>query len=499
MKPTRMRFFDFAGGLNTKSPPMTLQLNEASDLQNINLLPTGGFQKRNGNSVFNSSAMESGAAVHGLGYYRTSLTSDYMMAIAGTKLFKADNLDGTMDDITGAVTITTGQDKIWTHCQMNNLSIFIGGAPDAPIKWNSTGNAAVLGGSPPSGEFGITANSRLFIGNTASNPSRIQWCILGNPEDWSGTGSGSQDVGLNDGDTLVGASVLGIDTMLLFKQNSVHMLSIRSAPFPLYPLFSGVGAVSKRAIVNVDGVVYFITPEPRMKATDGTSVITFPDSIDNVWDGLNKSRLKYIHGIHNRRLRQIWWFVSTETAGTHDLCMIWDLERKCWLKHTSGFSMNCSSFTSDRIIYAGAYNGKIYKLDDSSTQNDESESTTTVTSFWRSGWLDLSDALEAKTPQYACLIYNSENNLNFEFSYGFDFNEDRTTEFIYSNEGSVWNTGIWGTMLWGGNKNSTHSFQMKGSGKFIQYFIKHHNPSESFTFNGIEAGININEVRSMRS
>ncbi len=110
MKPTAVRLYDFTGGLNTKSPPTTLKFNEASDLQNINILPTGGFEQRNGNSTFNSSAMDSASAVHGLGYYRTSLSTDYMMAVAGTKIFKADNLDGTMDDITGAVTITAGQD-----------------------------------------------------------------------------------------------------------------------------------------------------------------------------------------------------------------------------------------------------------------------------------------------------------------------------------------------------------------------------------------------------
>lgn len=498
MKPTAFRLYDFTGGLNTKSPPMVLKMNEASDLQNINLLPTGGFQKRNGNSVFNSSAMDSGSSVHGLGYYRTSLTSDYMMAIAGTKLFKSTNLSGTMDDITGAVTITTGQDNIWTHCQMNNLSIFIGGAPNAPIKWNGTGNAAVLGGTPPNGEFGIVANSRLFIGNTASNPSRIQWCILGNPEDWTGTGSGSQDVGLNDGDTLVGASVIGFDSMLLFKQNSIHTLAIRSAPFPLFPLFTGVGAVSKRAIVNVDGTVYFITPEPRMKATDGTNIITFSDSIDDVWDSLNKSRLKYIHGVHNRRLRQIWWFVSSSSATTHNLCIIWDLERKCWLRHTTGHAMNVSSFTADRIIYCGAYDGKIYKMDDSSTTNDSSESSPTINSFWNSGWMDFLNTLEAKTPQYADLVFNGGNDLNFKFSYGFDFNSDRINESLTYNSGSIWGTGLWDSMTWGGASSTARFVQMKGSGKFFQYRIAHNTSGQNFIFNGIEFGINKNEVRSIR-
>jgi len=305
-------------------------------------------------------------------------------------------------------------------------------------------------------------------------------------------------VGLNDGDTLVGASVIGIDTMLLFKQNSVHMLAIRTAPFPLFPLFSGVGAVSKRGIVNVDGIVYFITSEPRMKATDGTNVISFPDSIDNLWDSLNKSRLKYIHGVHNRRLRQIWWFVSTTSATEHDLCIVWDLERKCWLRHTSGYRMNVSEFTADRVIYGGTTTGQLFKLDNPNATDDASESPTTINAFWRSGWMDFSDTLEAKTPQYADIVFGGGGNVNFTFGYGFDFNEDRVIENIAYNSGSLWNIGLWDLMTWGGNTNLARFFQMKGSGKFIQHLIRHNTTGQTFTFNGIEVGINKNEVRSLR-
>lgn len=497
MKPRSIRFFDFTGGLNTKSPPMVLKSTEASDLQNINLLPTGGIQKRNGNSVFNSTAMDSGNAIHGIGYYRTSPSSDYLMSIAGTKIYKSDNLDGTMDDITGAVSITTGKDNIWTYAQMNNLAIFVGGGPDAPIKWNGTGNAAVLGGTPPNGAFCIAANNRLFIGNTSSNPSRMYWCTLGNPEDWSGSGSGSQDVRLNDGDDLVGASVVGLDTMLLFKQSSIHMLNIRSAPFPLYQLFFDVGAVSKRGIVSVDGVVYFITPEPRMKATDGTNVISFPSSIDDVWDSLNKNRLKYIHGIYNRRLRQIMWFVSSNSATTHDLCLIWDLDHKCWLKHTSGHAMNVSSLTADRTIYAGGYDGKIYKLDDATSYNDASESNPIIDAYWRSGWLDFNSSLESKTLQYIDLSFSGGGDVNFSFSYGFDFTEDRNTHNINFSYGDLWDVGLWDFMTWGGNANSSRMIHPSGSGKFIQYLIKHRVSNQRFVFNTVEMGVSQNEVRAL--
>lgn len=488
------KFFDFTGGLNTKSPVTSLAMNQAMDLQNINILPSGGFEKRRGNTAFNSSAMVgSTTAVTGLGYYKTAAGVEYMMAIAGTKAFKADNLDGTMDDITGAVTITTGTNNIWTHTNFNDLSIFVGGAPDAPIRWNATGNMTALAGSPPSGSFGFSANNRMFIGGTTANPSRIYWSILGNPEDWTGTGSGSQDVQLNDGDTLVGAAVMGIDHALLFKQNSIHDLAIRTSPFPLFPLFSNVGAISKRGIVVVDGVAYFITPEPRMKATDGTNIIEFPDTIDDIWDSLVISRLPYIHGMYYRRLHQIWWFVTT-TGSTHDLCIVWDLKRKCWLKHPTGFKMNCSAMIQNRLAYAGGYDGKIYLQDAASTYVDNSETTTAINAYWRSGWMDFGTTIETKNVPYSVLCYTTQVSGTFNYSYGYDFNQDQSSSDPISMQasGSVWDSFLWDVGAWGTNSDATSLVNMAGNGKFFQHAVRNGNSGEPFMFNGIEIPIEQN-------
>lgn len=493
-----LRFFDFTGGLNTKSPVTALSLNQALDLQNINLLPSGGFEKRRGNSVFNSSAMNSGANVQGLGYFKLSSGSDFLVAISGDKIYKSDDLDGTMDDITGAVSIASGQNNIWTNSAMNDLIIFVGGAPDAPVKYSGSGNAAALGGSPPQGKFGIMANNYFFIGNTTANPSRIQWSIFGNPEDWTGTGSGSHDVQKNDGDTLVGGTLLGLDNMVLFKENSVHLLNIRTPPFPLFPLFRGTGAISPLGIVNVNGVVYFITPEPRMYATDGTNIIGFPDALDDVWDDLNKLRLKYIHGQYYKRLNQIMWFASSSSATKHDVCIVWDLNRKAWLRHPKGHNMNVSCIAQNRLLYAGGYDGKIYRQDAPSVYLDNSETSTTIDAFWRSGWYGFEKEILSKTGLYADLNFTTQSSGSFEFSYGFDFSEDRRTEIIsMAAVGDVYGTGIYGTSVFGGQTDRMTLRHMGGAGKFFQFAIRNRNASQQFAFNGAVIAMIENEPKAM--
>ena len=482
-----VRFFDFSGGLNTNAPVTSLPFNQAIDLQNINLLTSGGFEKRRGNSEFNASAMNSGANVQGIGYYRQSDSDDFLMAIAGAKIFKADSLDGTMDDITGAVAITAAQNNIWTHSVMNDLSIFVGGAPDAPIKYSGAGNAAALGGTPPNGSFGIQLNNYFFIGNTAANPSRIQWSIFGNPEDWSGTGSGSQDVSKNDGDTLVGAAALQNDRLILFKQNSIYELIVRNPPFPLFPKIIGTGACGKSAIVVVDGIIYFITPEPRMKAFDGYKIIDFPDAIDDVWNGLNTSRLAYIQGIYNKRLRQIWWICSNGAATANNYCIVWDLERKCWLRNTSGYGMNVIGLAQERRIFGGAYNGKIYELDKSSSYTDASESTASINGYWRSGWFDIQSMIQNKYLPYVDINIVGQTSGTFSFSYGFDFAADRKTESrTMVSAGDKWDQFLWNVGLWGGQTDVSRLIFTKGKGKFFQYLLMNNNNNERFQVNGIE-------------
>lgn len=491
---------DFSGGLNTDSSPTSLELNEAIDMDNVISLPTGGFIKRNGNSAFNSSAMASGAAVHGLGYMRTLTEVEYLMAICGTKLFKSE-FDGTMDDITGALTITTGQDNQWTYAQMNDLAIFVGGnrSTDVPIKWNASGNGAVLGGTPPVGKWCITGNNRLFIANTVAAPSRIQWCILGNPEDWTGDGSGSQDVATNDGDTLVGADLLGNDHLLLFKQNSIHELIIRTAPFPLFPLFKKVGAVSNQGIVNVDGITYFITPEPRMKATDGTKIIDFPITIDSVWDGLNKARLQYIQGVYDKKRKLLLWFCSNGSSGTNNFCIGWDLTDKSWFKFTTGHNMNVLSIMQDRLIYGGGYDGKVYKMNDENATNDASESTSAINGYWRSGWLDMGEMINAKNIPYTDINFSTQDNGSFDFSYGYDFDQDRNTISINMEAGGgKFGTAIFGVDVFGGTSDKTKMNFMKGNGKFFQFRLRNNGSSQRFQINRMSFPSNLDAPLALR-
>ena len=473
-KGQTLSFKDFSGGLVTTLPATSLGLHQAADLDNIIILPGGlGITNCRGNTAFNTAAMNGGAAVTGLAYFQTLARDNWLVAISGDKIFKSDNLDGTMDDITGAVTITNNADNIWSFVPFNDKIIAFGF--DAPWQWNGSGDATALGGSPPTADFGFAHNNRVFA--LQSSTDTIRWCVLGDPEDWSGVGSGFAAVGsLEDSQTLIGAAALTNDQALLFKENSVYQMSTRNlvdGAFPIFPLHSGVGACGKHAIVNVRDEVFFITPQGSMLSTNGQRVQSYPPLINDLWDSLYDFKKRNIHGIHYEGQDHDWliWIVSTGVSSTHNLALIWDLNHNCWLKRTQGLNANVAAVDMNGNLYTGGYNGYIYIQDVESKYTMDSENDAAVSWKWRTGWIT-GDLLKKIRPQSFAVQHTTSTIGELNFSVGFNFNEDAYTKQLPMEGGTAqWDVAKWDEDKWGSNLQTIRGTRLTGMGNSFQFAI----------------------------
>lgn len=478
----------FAGGMHSNTPVTELEADEAYDLSNIVLSHSGkGFRTRYANATFNSTAMNSGANVQGLGYFKPSSGNDHLVAICGAKAFESTSLDGTMNDITGAVSISAGQNNIWTQVVFNDKSIWFGGpatSPDAPIRYTGAGNMAALAGSPPSAYGAFQANNRVFAFRTSSAPDTIYWSIVGNEADWTGVGSGSSSVWTKDGDSLTAAAVMSNSTVLLFKQNSVHKMMINtlvSSAFPIFPLFEGVGCVGKHACVVAYGLCYFITPEGSLRVTDGNRILQdseLPnmDNIDDIWAGIPSSRYQYIQGKHIVGIDydHIVWIVSYGSGQTtNNYALVWDIKNNCWLRHKTGYKANVIELTQTGSIYTGHYNGKIYLQDATTTgTTDASEGNLNIDSYWQSGWQKQSVIENIKQPRKAILSFGSQTQGTIQFSWGFDYSYNSNSASIsQTSPGGRWGE-LWGVMLWGGATDYSRSVRIVGRGNLFSYRIR---------------------------
>lgn len=483
---------DFSGGLNTFDPEYISPLNQSPDLDNVIILDKG-FKKRNGDVAWNSSAMIStSTAITGLGYIQYNNATQFLNCIAGSKFFTDNGLSGTMTDTTGAVTITSGTNNLWTSVNFNNLQIWFGGPStgyDAPFKYSGSGNAAVLGGSPPSAATVFAANNRIFAISTTANPSRILWPVLANPEDWTGAGSGNADVAVSDGEALQCGIVTGPDTAILFKNSSTHLMVLTRAPFPIYQLQHGIGIAGPRAYAYANGIIYFMTPGLRMKSTtDGINFTTYPNDINDIFDSINTStRISFIQGIYYQPLEWIMWIVSTGSNTTNNYLIVWDIQRKCFLRCTKGFKANSIGLVQNRRLFMGHYDGKMYEKLKATIFSDASESSPgAIDAYWRSPFRSLNDGVDTvDQPIYLNVVALTETSSTLDISYGFDFTSPSTVNtFSLAATGGVWDSSLWDSAVWGGQNSTILSQFIQGRGNLFSFKMRNATASQGYTVQG---------------
>jgi hypothetical protein len=495
---------DFSGGLNTFDPEYSSDLTQSPDLDNLIILDKG-FKKRYGDTKWNGVPMvDSGTAIQGGGYVKFDSGTEFLTAVAGAKFFSDNSLGGTMADVTGSVSITAGQNNLWTPINFNDLQIWFGGPssnPDAPFKYSGSGNIAALGGTPPSAATVFGANNRIFAISTAANPSRIFWPVISNPEDWTGAGSGNSDVALSDGEALQFGVSTGPDTAVLFKNSSTHMMITTTAPFPIYQLQKGIGAAGARSFAYANGVIYFITPGRRMKMTqDGMNFMDAPNDINDIWDTINPTRIPYIQGIYYQALEWIMWFVSIGTSTTNNTAIIWDIQHKCFLRCTTGFKCNAIFQVQNRRLFAGHYDGSLYEKLKPSVFGDDSEgSPGVIDAYWRTPFKNDGSGLDATIhPLNINVSALTETSSTLDISYGFDFIPNFTTQtFSIFATGGRWDEAIWDSDVWGGQNATILTDFVFGRGNLFSFRMRNAIATQPFTVQGASIRLRPDKARKV--
>ncbi len=196
-----------------------------------------------------------------------ALTGDEgdMDTIVSVGLKVANDLDQSftiwIDDVRATKPNTGDEDNTYTSEIMSELYIFNNGV-DSIKKWDmQTNTVQDLGGaSNYRCKAMITYGERLCLFHTIESgytyPQRVRWSVVGDPEDWTGAGSGAT--------TLVG--VLGIDFIqsvqklsnyvVIYAERTIALMEYRgtdpSDPFAFLTRVAGMGLAAPRAIVNLD-------------------------------------------------------------------------------------------------------------------------------------------------------------------------------------------------------------------------------------------------------
>ena len=462
------------GGLNTNSGPLGLEENDSSDLQNIDFDKGGSFKQRNGYTALNTTSIDAGEPIDGL-YWVITTAIRKPIAICNAKAYRMDSLDGTWDDITGAVTITP--DKHF------DFETFIGYALmtndwDVPLKWSGAGNLEAL--TIPTGltraKFVTQFQNYAFLGNVVvsgtDRPSRFYFSGLRDIDTWTATDF--YEVSMLDGEEITGMKVLG-DRLVVYKTSSIYIVTFtgnNDIPFTITKSKSSVGCIAPYSIQEVNNNHVFLAYD-GVYIFDGNNSYKLSEKINPTINALAKTHLEDAVSMYQKDKNRYWLGVAT--SSTNDTVLTWDSFNNAWSKYKGINASSMNMFLVDGVEqrpYFGDYGGFVYRCD---TGDDDypSNTKTAIDAYYWTNWKYFADLTDSKGFPHIYIYHQDEaSTLTFGYSYDFSTTADYSNTFTMNATGTPYSvikrqdlTGRGRTVrFYFGNSTATETFQIDGIG-----------------------------------
>jgi hypothetical protein len=465
MPRTRVRvpFVDFSGGLNEDESPTALQASELRVARNV-YLEGRALSSRKGAQRFQSAAINSGAVGNGVWeLVRSSGATRDILSVFGNKLYK-DSKTTTPTDITGAITITAGQNNHVTFTLFNDIGFMCNGV-DAPWKWDGSGNAAVVGGSPPLFRSMAAKWNRLFglLGRT------INYCAIGDPTSWPAgntvaailTDSNSAIEGRDFGYQL---GHLG-DSLFVGLSNSIGRVLYTgdtTTPFR-YLQLADFGSLGRHSYVAVGGNGYFLSRwgvhfvQPTATSLEYESSMISGRRLRRFWQELNKSRIEQTYGrvfYTSAGNLLVLWTLTTGGNTQHDQVLVMDVTDgpgtekffvwTGWDANTFGVVQNAST-KADELLFTSVA-GFVWQGDFGTDDNGAA-----YVADARTRWEDFGSPAEKKNLRDIYLEVKQSGDFDLGIETYFDYKTTATqflSQSVAGADQAKWGTFVWGTDVW---------------------------------------------------
>lgn len=496
------------GGLNSTASPLTVAQNEASDLLNIDFDKFGSVVKRSGYLNINTSALNSGAQITGLHWYEPSVGTDYLVVVAGDKIY-AGSLNGSFTDITGSLTITPG--NLWKF-QMYLDNLYATNGVDAPWKWDGDpNNDATLMTLPTNitiPKYIKLFNSYTFLADSylASvgdrERSRLNWSVVGTGDTWL-----DQDfayINRNDGQEITGLEVLG-DRLVIFKSRSIWIGFFNGdvdVPFQFQKTQSHVGCVSGYSIQPVMNGLMFMG-EDGVYFFDGNQSQKLSHRINETIYAGNAVAMKNTVSMYQRFKQRTWFSQTSGGQNEADSVITFDDYNNAFSRYNGMHpSAMCMAYSSGQEIpIFGDYDGWIYRAD-TGLDDYPAKTKTAIDAYYYTKWFDYDDLVNSKG-LVQLDVYYKYNNATLSVAYSYNFEEaDQYTLSINTSGGIyLWNdivpasnpyvpllitNGlIWDSGTWAGSGGGHYRLDIASRGRVVRIGFKNNILSETFRIDGV--------------
>lgn len=478
---TPIDFYENTLGLVTINSGIRIPRGAAKDIKNNDLFPVGGFSTRLGYSRLNPIAFNSGAIMTGLYDASFSSGTHVLIGTGGNKIQKMDALDGTWDDLTGGLTLTAGQNNLWSFAMLNDICVLANGV-DNCIQVSSALAASSIGtGSFSTALFVVEYRGYIFYGNLIESavafPDRLRFS--NNVAPGTFTSTDVINVQTKQGGTLRGGIVYK-DRLLCFKENGIYEIIFSPTRvasdgtlFPFLqnpnPVVTGVGSQSHRTLVRFTApsthaspgeYIFFVDQYgmPRIYSNGSGSFqvgYTISMSRDATIESLantvrTTSVLRSQFAVNYPERNQIWLFSSISSQ--MDRCWVLDYTSGwAWTKKVFAEAFTCAAlaqYTDGTYrVFTGDRSGFTDRQDTTTLDN-----TTLIDSYYRTA--DVFNESPAVKWNWPFLEIKGQTESDTEavaVSYSKD-GEDvlgLSQEVVLRKSQSKWGAGtIWGQFVW---------------------------------------------------
>ena len=459
-------------------------------MQNVDFNRFGSIIKRAGFSQLNAVTANSGATWVGLHWFQLVDGTDFLVGVAGDQILKMDALDGTLDDITGGLTITAGDNNLVDSITFRDTWLATNGV-DAPFQWSGTGNAVAM--TVPTGltrasfievfqNFTILANVTV---SASEFKSRVFWSSIGEIGTWDS--ADFNDVFRDDGTVITGLKTLG-DELIIFKELAIHKATFtgdRDIPFVFTKTRSNVGAIAGHSVQEVENGLIFLSRDGYY-FFDGNNSFKISDRINVTLEGFSQSRQEFSASAYQQTRNRYWSTASEGSASQHDRIVTWDSFNNAfslYLGHSANVFAIVNTSGEERV-YFGDYAGFVYQADDG--VNDNPAGTETAVDFkYKTRWFDHTDIVNQKGVPHIYIYFQlSSTILTFGYSYDFEEATQFTQTFTLSPGGAVYGSAIYGIDVYGSSGGAVRRRDMAGRGRVIRFEFSNAVLDESVQLDG---------------
>lgn len=471
-------FFDASGGLNDGFAPHFIADNEASQLKNVVFTTTGNFKTRDGFDDLNTTTVGASTATVGLKYYQPTSGTKFLVAVFSDNTIRKMDYqsgggpDGTWDNITGSLTFTNSVTTYPSFAIGEDILIIEDGITTTPpYKWNGSGNATSLGGSPPDCSIVTYHKRHAFCAGKSTAQSTLYFSDLGDIENWTTGLSGNLDIETNDG-SIIRALIPGFDSLYIFKDKSIWRLSGDDKDnFQLQRMISDTGTLSKQGVALLGSDIFFISDQGDFYLYDGSVRLQkLSTKIQGTLDNSNFDRFQHVPiTVFNEDL-----YASISEVGNtrHNVVLVLDTFKLAWTRFT-GFNANALTVgdngSGQDALFFGNYAGFVYQYPIGT--NDAGSSIQTE---YTTKWYSFPDMNPHKTFEKLYVYANQQGDYDMTVNISRDFLTTGSALTLDLNGStSLWDSAIWDVDLYGDENLIVGEVEPNLEGQFFRINFEH--------------------------